>query len=297
MIRALILALVLPVAAAAQTYPAYTSLAVNDFAGVLDDAAEARIAALVDDARRDPGVEITVVTIPRVATYAPGQTLEAFATGLFNAWGIGSRATNDGILILLSVEDRAVRIELGGAYPPVYDGRALRVIDVVMLPPFRQGDWAGGIETGVTAAVEDIARPFRAGASVTETSGIGDGGGFPGFLIFVIEAAVVAAAALAWFVFRRPHPRCPSCGKRGIVRHEEVMDAPTETVPGNGRETRRCPACGWSEVRAYSIPSLADAARAAAAGAADRHRHGGGGSGGGSFGGGSSSGGGASGRF
>lgn len=296
MIRALILALLLPLAAAAQTYPAYTSLTVNDFAGVLDARAQARIAGLVDAARRDPGVEITVATIPSVAAYAPGMTFEGFATGLFNAWGIGARATNDGILILLSVEDRAVRIELGAAYPPVYDGRALRVIDVVMLPPFRQGDLAGGLEAGVTAAVEHIARPFRAGASVTETSGIGAGdGSFPGAFIWVIEAMVLAGAGIVWFVFRRLGPRCPSCGKRGIVRHEAVLDAPTETVAGNGRETRRCPACGWSETRGYSIPSLAEAARAASAAADDRHRHHGGG--GGSFGGGSSSGGGASGRF
>lgn len=296
MIRALILALLLPACAAAQTFPAYTALAVNDLAAILDAEARARIAAQVEAARRDPGVEITVATIPSVAAYAPGMTLEAFATGLFNAWGVGNRATNDGILILLAVEDRAVRIELGAAYPPVYDGRALRVIDVAMLPPFRQGDWAGGLEAGVTAAVEHIARPFRAGASVTETSGIGDTGRFPGVLVWVIEAAVVAAAALVWFAVRRLRPRCPSCGRRGIVRHEAVLDPPTETVAGNGRETRRCPACGWSEVRSYSIPSLADAAAAAAASAASRNA-GSGSGGGGSFGGGSSSGGGASGRF
>ncbi|MFN3642410.1 MAG: hypothetical protein ACK4TB_05720 [Gemmobacter sp.] len=71
-------------AAAAQDWPAPRT-AISTLAGVLDPAAEARIAAPIAAARADPGVEVTVVTIRSVADHAPRLTIEAFASGPFNA--------------------------------------------------------------------------------------------------------------------------------------------------------------------------------------------------------------------
>ena len=56
---------------------------------------------------------MTIITLESQAPYAPDETLEEFATNLFNNWGIGDAARNDGILVLVLPDDRAMRIELG----------------------------------------------------------------------------------------------------------------------------------------------------------------------------------------
>ena len=162
MIRLLAVLLFLPIAAWAQNFPDYQSTFVNDYAQVIDAAAKTRITAALRQAREETGVEATVLTIARRADYGDSASIETFAKDLFNAWGIGNAASNDGILILIAVEDREMRIALGSAYPPVWDGVALQIIDHDMLPAFRDGTMAAGIEAGTLAAIDRIARPFSA---------------------------------------------------------------------------------------------------------------------------------------
>jgi uncharacterized protein len=230
-------------------------------------------------------MQITVVTIESLARYN-ATSIEAFATRLFNAWGIGDATRNDGILILVAVADRTVRIELGVGYPPVHDGRALRVIDALMLPEFRDGRLAAGIEAGVTGAVEHIARPFRAGNPVTETSGIPappstfpwDFAAFIAFVLALIGWKARGAVA-DMMVARRP---CPRCGNRHVEGSRRVTEEATAKSGGAGIWHRACPSCDWSEDRPYRIAPT---------------RSSGSGGGGGSFGGGRSGGGGATGRW
>ncbi len=68
----------------AQSYPDYASTTVNDYAGLLDDASETRLVKQLKDLKKDTGVEMTVLTLSRQEMFAPDQTLEQFATGLFD---------------------------------------------------------------------------------------------------------------------------------------------------------------------------------------------------------------------
>ena len=149
--------------ATAQTYPEYRSTTVNDLAGLLDPADEAALTGQLTGLRRDTGVEMTVVTLATQADFAPGRTLEQFATGLFDHWGIGQAGRNDGVLVLILRDDRAMRVELGQAYGRDWDGAAQRVVDGQFLPAFKAGSYARGILTGSTAVIDDIILPFRAG--------------------------------------------------------------------------------------------------------------------------------------
>ena len=293
------LAWLLPHAGAAQSVPDWTSVHLNDFAGVIDAQSAGRIVAALQAARTDPGAEITVLTVPRRADYGDHASIEAFARAVFNAWGVGDATLNNGILILVAVEDREIRIQLGDGYPPVYDGRALRVIDVLMLPEFRAGRIAAGIEAGVAGAVDHLARPWAAGTAVTGTSGIPDPGGAGGSGLFWLIvggfATVWGAVALGFVLMLRRRRRCPQCGRHRVTTEVAVLRAPAETIEGESRQTRRCPDCGWTGVDILTVASLSQQRREAAARRANRSSSGGGG--GGSFGGGSSSGGGASGRW
>ena len=85
---------------------------VTDYADVLSPEDEARITVKLRDLRRDPGNQVAVITMPnRMGADLPD--IEAYATRLFNSWGIGDAARNDGAMILVVVDDREARLELG----------------------------------------------------------------------------------------------------------------------------------------------------------------------------------------
>ncbi|MCT8328698.1 TPM domain-containing protein [Albidovulum sediminis] len=265
----------------AQTYPDYTSLFVNDLAGVIDAEAEARLAERLSSLREETGVEATVLTLSSRAPYAAGETLEDFATGLFNHWGIGLAERNDGILILVVTGEREMRVELGSGYSQDYDTIAQDIVTRVFLPPFRSGDYAAGIEAGTAELDDRIARrraanlaPLPLEAKPEEAGGL---------------VALAAAALVGLALFRRRlgdmvqrFRRCPSCGRTGLRRARQTIRPATTATPGLERVRTDCPACGWHSERDDRI---------------SRIRHRGGGSSGGSFGGGRSSGGGVSGRW
>ncbi len=149
----LFVALFTAVRALAQDLPKHVGK-VNDFANVLDatdrDALETRLAEL----ERATSAEVAVVTIPTLG----GRPLEEYATNLFNTWGIGKAGRDNGVLVLVAVEERRMRIEVGyGLEGVLPDGLAGAVIRESFLPRFRAGDYRTGILDG-TARVIDIVR-------------------------------------------------------------------------------------------------------------------------------------------
>lgn len=271
--------LALPFAAAAQDYPSPGSDTVNDWAEVLPPEAEARIAATLRAARQETGVQVVLVTMARIADHGgAGQRLESYAKGLFNAWGVGDGQRNDGILVLVATEDRAMRIALGAGYDPVWDNAAQAAIDRGFLPDFRTGRMAAGIETGMGEVIARIARPFAAGQPAPAPQEE-----WPEWLMF----PVVAGAALLIGLRRRLGDltwrlrRCPVCGHRGLHRSRSVLVEASESQTGRGEIVTRCPACNDSRREDWVLPV--------------RSRDNDSSSGG--FGGGRSSGGGASGRW
>lgn len=276
----LFLLFLFPLSVAAQTWPEHRELAVNDYAAIIDDVTEARLRDAIETLRADTGIELTVLTLTSRDDYWPGASLEDFATGLFNAWGIGNSERNDGILVLVLSGDRDMRIELGAGYSTGYDNTAKRIIDNDFLPAFRQGDYSGGIETGTGAVIEKIALRKAAGQEPVETAP--PGGAIIGTAIAVVGLLITLVTAL--LVFGRPLfdrlRRCPSCGQRGLHLSRKVIRKPGRKTKGRGEKTLECDGCGYRSVTPYTIAATSDSS-----------------SSGGSFGGGSSSGGGASGSW
>ncbi|HEX6910260.1 MAG TPA: TPM domain-containing protein, partial [Longimicrobium sp.] len=148
-----VLSLALLAAAApapAQRYPDEPGDGVADLAGVLSPADEAGIRAVVARMRANPGVELAVLTVQSVGAYG-ARSPEAFATGVYNQWRLGRGQRQDGVLVLLSLDDRFTRIELGDGVPADQDARMRRIVDDVMVPRFRGGDMGGGVHDGVLA--------------------------------------------------------------------------------------------------------------------------------------------------
>ncbi|WP_347313545.1 TPM domain-containing protein [Defluviimonas sp. SAOS-178_SWC] len=266
--------------AKAEVYPPYMDAFVSDLAGALDPAAENGLRTMLETLEAETGVEMTVLTIRTRDDYAPSASIEAFATGLFNDWGIGRADRNDGILVLVAVADREMRIALGSAYGQGYDVLAQDIISRFFLPDFRDGDYQRGIVAGTGETIARIARRHALDLP-PEALQKAAPGGIPGWVPVLALAAFGGLIAVrrrigdALQVLRR----CPACGRLGMRRGREVVASATAEDDGPGVVRTRCRHCDFHEDRPYAIPRKTASGRR------------------GSFGGGRSSGGGATGRW
>lgn len=117
-------------------------LYVEDAAGILNPALLQSIDQIARQLESKTGVELAVVTLDSL----DGISIEDFAEKLFKRFGIGKKAKDNGILILLSPSDRKVRIEVGyGLEPVLTDAVSKRLINEFGIPRFKQGQYAQGL--------------------------------------------------------------------------------------------------------------------------------------------------------
>ena len=138
----------LPVPAAAELPVPANKGWVTDLAGLLS-ASEARaLSDLMESYRSGSGNEVALLTIPSL----DGDALESFSLRVAESWGLGSTEKDEGALFLISRDDRRMRIEVGyGLEGTLPDAICGRIIDDVVTPYFRKGDWFGGISAGIQA--------------------------------------------------------------------------------------------------------------------------------------------------
>jgi uncharacterized protein len=276
--------------------PQPASDTVTDLADVLDPVAEARIAGLLAATRAETGVQMVVVTLPDIAAHGgAGMRLDAYAKALFNNWGIGDPERNDGILMLVATEASEVRIALGSGYDAVYDGRAARVLSTAVLPAFREGQPAAGIEAGIASSRDRLIAPFLEGRPVTLTEGFEDDSA--GIAPWLGGAGAIGAGVLL-MIWRsaRAKKLCPRCGEATLNRTREVIEPATMMASGSGIEHLSCSSCGHVDRKSFTVGRLQalgssrsrDGNRSSSSGRSGRS---------GGFGGGRSSGGGASGKW
>lgn len=123
---------------------------VTDLAGIYAPQERAALEDLLFALNANTTAEIAVLTIPSLE----GDSLEEFATRTFREWGVGSASTDNGVLLVLVMDERAVRIEVGyGLEGAITDLDSGRIIRDLIVPAFQQGDYAGGTR----AAVETLA--------------------------------------------------------------------------------------------------------------------------------------------
>lgn len=235
------------------TFPEPLSDSVSDFAQALNATEEGRITRLLADIRETTGVQIVVVTTVGLdGLNGGGMRLETFGKALFDAWGVGDKKKNDGVLILIDTNGHEARITLGSGYDRVYDDRAARVLATTLLPELRAGRLAQGIEAGVLSVRDRLVVPFLAGEPIGPLDGFEPDGG-TGFPIEIGVAAVFGLFGL--FVWRRVRARnaCPNCGAGGLKRTREVISAPTKFQQGLGLLHRTCDSCGFNDRISYPI--------------------------------------------
>ncbi|GLQ34016.1 hypothetical protein GCM10007939_02990 [Amylibacter marinus] len=286
--------------AMAEDFPDPITPYISDYANLLDPETEARITKDLVKLRQELDLELALVTIDSRAEYGESASMESFSKNMFNTWGIGSTARNDGVLILISFIDREIRIELGESYGKIYDDRMSLVIDHHFLPYFLRDEYSRGIEAGTLETIKrlqptyDIAAPNSLEKpslwiAFKRTPLWRSVEGYFGLAIFAVIALflVFETKMRSILVGLRP---CPNCQQRQLRNRHRVITPPTESKRGEELVETYCTSCDYSAEEHRSIPNLAHKTT-------NDGPSGGSSGGGGGFGGGSSSGGGATGRW
>lgn len=130
---------------------------VSDFARVIKPEAKAALEGYAAELEAKTTAEVAVVTVGTVAPL----TIEQYAVELFRKWGIGKKGKDNGVLLLVALEDRRVRIETGyGLEGAIPDAIASRVIQDYMIPFFKKGAFSEGILAGGMTVISLVAEEY-----------------------------------------------------------------------------------------------------------------------------------------
>lgn len=144
--------------AAPQIPPKPTAAAgiyVQDYAQVLSTEDKRRLLSIGQELDDKTTAQLAVVTVKTL----DGQPIEDYALAILREWGIGSKEKNNGALIVVAVQDRRSRIEVGyGLEGLLTDGLTGRIQDQAMIPYFRKGNYAAGIVNGYAVTASLIAK-------------------------------------------------------------------------------------------------------------------------------------------
>lgn len=139
------LGLLLPALAAAQVPVPRLSGPVVDTAGLLRSGERQRLESLARSAQAREGgrgVQLQYLIVPSL----DGEAIEDFSIRVAEAWKIGTKGRDDGVLVTVAVKDRRFRIEVGGGLEgEIPDALARRVGDQIIGPAFKQGRFADGL--------------------------------------------------------------------------------------------------------------------------------------------------------
>lgn len=129
--------------------------AVNDFAGVLAPEYREQMENLAREVWQKTGTALVVATMATIGD----EEINDYVNRLYQAWGIGRKGEDKGVLLFVTVKERKMRIETGyGVEGILPDGRVGEIRDKYMLPYFRRNDFGKGMANGMTAIATVVAQ-------------------------------------------------------------------------------------------------------------------------------------------
>ena len=150
--------LLLPLRASALNVPKLQSY-VNDYARMISGSAKAKLEEELRSFEQSDSTQLVILTIPSLE----GESLEDYSIKVVEAWKLGKARKDNGILLLVSKDDRKMRIEVGrGLEGRLTDLTAGRIIDLAIKPWFKRGDFDGGFAAGVASLIDATRGEFKA---------------------------------------------------------------------------------------------------------------------------------------
>jgi uncharacterized protein len=186
----------------------YLSGHVNDTAGMIPAEVRERLEGELAAFEKQNGAQIAVLTIDSL----DGEVLDDYSLKVAQTWKLGRKGVDDGVLLLIAKDDRKMRIEVGyGLEAKLTDAQCRRILDDVVRPAFRSGDFGAGVEAGVGAITGTIQGKdvinARAASRDARISNAPLGARVIGSLVFTIVIGVFSILALmskgcqSWFLY------------------------------------------------------------------------------------------------
>jgi uncharacterized protein len=155
---------------------------INDYAGMISSSARTQLESELKAFEQSDSTQLVILTIPSLE----GETIEEFGIKVGDAWKIGQKNKDNGIIFLVAKQDRKIRIEVGrGLEGRLTDLLAGRIVNLVISPRFKRGDFDGGFQTGVSALIDATRGEFKADERQASKNK-----GAPSFLTFLIAGFV-----------------------------------------------------------------------------------------------------------
>lgn len=124
---------------------------ITDLSGTLDAQQIRTLDARLADFEAEKGVQFAVLIVPSTQP----ESIEQFGIRMADAWKLGRKGVDDGALLLIAKDDRTLRIEVGyGLEGSLTDATSHRIIDEIIVPYFRRGEFFQGIDAGLTAMMQ-----------------------------------------------------------------------------------------------------------------------------------------------
>jgi uncharacterized protein len=121
---------------------------VTDLTSTLNGEQKAMLEQQLADLEARKGAQLVVLILPSTQP----ETIEQFGIRLFEAWKVGRKGVDDGVMLIVAKDDRRLRIEVGyGLEGALNDATAKRIISETITPQFKSGDFPGGIIAGAAA--------------------------------------------------------------------------------------------------------------------------------------------------
>jgi uncharacterized protein len=117
-----------------------------------------RIAQMLSAHESETSHQLAVLTVPSL----DGDSIESFSIRVANQWRLGKKDVDNGILVILAMHERAIRIELGKGFEAhISDAKAAEIMNESMIPKFATGAFARGLEAGLSRLIEEAPEDGR----------------------------------------------------------------------------------------------------------------------------------------
>lgn len=252
--------------------------------GILSQEAVYKIDTSLLRLKQERIAEVAVVAVESIGFAEPRE----FIHELFRHWGIGEQGRDNGLLVLLVLNDGAIEIETGyGLEGVLTDALCKRIIERIMIPRFKQDDFDGGMVEGMAAIGAILATE-----QVPENLASEEDDAVVGLVIFIATALIFFVLII---VLMYLYNRCPKCKKGNLTRTSDRLLVSKTSVQTVYKVAFKCSKCGHIVWRNEADNNVGGSGGGPIIFGGGMGR--GGGSFGGGFGGGFSGGGGAGGRF
>ena len=171
---------------------------VTDPSAILSATARDSINAILGRLEKSTGIETAVVMLPSIGD----EDIFDFGHELFRKWGIGKKKSDNGLLILFVKDQKKVRFTTGyGIEGTMTDAMSKRIQTTIMIPRFRNGNWDGGMVSGVRA----VAKTLDGSMQAEEGSGEDD------ISTIMITLLAIVVTMLIFIYAMGSLQRCPKC--------------------------------------------------------------------------------------